>query len=92
MNDTERSRKLVLQEMCSIVGAKYDDIDFNELEWYRKYQWTKQQENAFKEWMEFFLYNDSGARRGLMALPKKNKKHIKTFVNFFISVYGWDNK
>lgn len=81
----------ILKKMCKIVGADFNRIDFKSNDWYRTYEWTKKQEDKFKEWFIDFIYNNKKAREEL-SYCGKNKKDIKKFVDMFVFNYGWTIK
>lgn len=83
------SLKFVLEEMCRIVGADYNSIDFSEDRWYIKYEWTTQECKQFQKWMSDYLYNNAKARREIMHYPSKRKKSINELCEWFTFQYGW---
>lgn len=83
---------VILKEMCKYVNADFDKIDFKEDNWYYKYWWSEKKEEEFKDWLVNYMYNNSKARKELMTIPTKNKKHCQQFANGFILNYGWKTK
>lgn len=82
--------KIVLTEMCRVVGADYDSIDFHKERWFTQYSWTNEQENEFRVWLEDRLYKlPKNKRAEFMTFPSKNKKIISETVGWFIFNYGW---
>ncbi len=84
--------KEVLKKMCSIVGISgidFDNFDFKADGWYQKYQWTREQEKEFCEWLEKYLLENKDSRKEFMARPNKTKRDIKKVVKEFIFNYGW---
>lgn len=79
----------ILRELCGRVGAKYEDIDFEEYDWYIKYEWTREEEDGFSQWLADYLYRNKEARKEMLSLNKKTKKHCKTCADFFVFMYGW---
>ena len=86
------STKTILKEMCSIVNANYEEIDFQQNDWYFLYEWTMEEQNKFTEYLINLLYENSKIRRDIMSIPSKNKELIKKTVNYFIANYGWKIK
>lgn len=87
--DYPESFKVVLGEMCSRVGAKYEDIDFSKPKWYMEYSWDAETQTSFIDWMTDYLYKTSQARNEILNNPIKNKKHIRKAVSEFVFNYGW---
>ena len=79
----------IFKEQCKRINVKYESVDFQEDGWYHKYQWTKEQENSFKEWLMNFLYTNDKARRELMTCSDKNKEACQQAANWFILDYSW---
>ena len=82
----------ILKRMCSIVGANYDEIDFSIPGWYTKYEWTKEQEQDFIDWLTEYLYSNTKARRSLMTISRKNKKLARQAAEQFVFMFGWKTK
>lgn len=80
--------KIILDEMCSRVGAK--DIDFEENEWYLKYSWTEEEQEDFRKWLADFFYNNSKVRRVFHII--KSKRECNKASGMFILNYGWRTK
>jgi hypothetical protein len=87
-----KSINIVLKEMCNRVNTNYDEIDFQQNDWYFLYEWTQKEENEFAVYLTNLLYNDKEARRDIMSVPIKNKEIIKKTVDFFVMNYGWKIK
>lgn len=79
--------------MCSRVGAEYDKINFQEENWYSKYQWTQEVEEEFKIWLSEHIYNLPMKRLRLLTdfpyIIRKRKKQSKKFANEIVNIYGW---
>ena len=84
--------KIILQKMCSFVGANFDDINFKASDWYSQYEWTEQQEESFKKWLVELMAANKIIRKELMNFPSGNKNRIKKFVDQFCANYGWKLK
>ena len=83
------SLQIILKEMCNIVGADYNSIDFSESQWYNKYEWTTQEEKQFEDWMVNFLYENSKARKEIMNTSIKRKLYLQKVAKEFTFQYGW---
>ena len=83
---------IILKEMCSRVGASYDDVDFKDEEWFLKYEWSDIEENYFIEWLANYLYKNKAAREELLRFPIKNKNKCIEAANQFSLNYGWKTK
>jgi len=82
----------IITKMCSIVGANPKDIDFKKKGWYLDYSWTEKEQNNFIKWLSDYLYNNSGARKEIMALPLKNRVNTKGVAMMFVLNYGFKLK
>mgnify|MGYP003349335496 CR=1 FL=1 len=85
----EEQWEYVLREMCSVVGADFDTMDFQKDRWFTEYTWTEQQQDDFTKWMEKYLKKKSIAKHftnyTLMHRPK-------VIAESFVSNYGWKLK
>jgi hypothetical protein len=86
--------KTVFTKMGSIVGVKFEDIKFEQSTWYHEFEWTFEQEQEFKEWLNNYLIYDTKARNMLCKFPNlvTYKKHRTKFIEDFVSNYGWKLK
>lgn len=75
--------------MCKEVGADFDKINFKRLDWFTDYEWTVEQERAFKKVIVEYMENEE-ARKELMVHP--HKKYLESFSNQFVLAYGWKYK
>ena len=82
----------ILKEMCNRVGAKFEDIDFQEHNWFTKHRWTIHQEEDFREWLANHFYENKQARNFILQISSKNKKLCKQGAKAFIFNYGWSYK
>ena len=81
----------ILDKMCTIVGADYKKIDFKEEGWFKKYTWTTEQEEEFRDWFLAYLISNKDARACVMPFPSKQLKFVRGVVADFINQYGWMN-
>jgi len=84
--------KIILKEMCKVVGADHNKIDFKEHNWFYKYEWTHEEENKFKDWMINYLKENAEARNEMLTVSSKNKKILEKAVAWWIFDYGWKVK
>lgn len=91
-NRFEKHLTIILKEMCKRVGVKFDDIDFDDPEWYMKHSWTTKEMDDFIQWLADYLYNNTEARKEVMRIPKRTKKDTKKVAQFFVFDYGWKQK
>lgn len=94
-NNFKEHLTIILKKMCSMVGADYDRIEFNDpkYNWYESYCWNSEDdEKEFTEWLSNYMYTNAKARRELMSCPIKRKDRCKQFATHFVSWYGWINK
>jgi hypothetical protein len=80
---------IILKKMCWLADVDFDKVNFKDPNWYSKHTWGVAQEYCFILWLNGYMYKNSEARRELMGLPFKNKKHIERFVDFFNMNWGW---
>jgi hypothetical protein len=80
------SQKVILEEMCRIVGADYEEMfplmcdkDSN---WYYKYSWTAEEEKDFQKWLSNYLVKKAGVNRKIANLK----------ASYFVLNYGWKTK
>lgn len=80
--------KLILTEMCSRVGVKYEDFDFNQPDWFMKYSWTAEEEESYRVWLGKKLvewkYVGKGKYRG--------QNHGYYEAGKLVFNYGWRTK
>ena len=82
----------ILKEMCDRVGVAFEDIDFQEHNWFTKHRWTIHQEEDFAEWLANHLYENKEARNFILQIRSKNKTLCKKGAKAFIFNYGWSYK
>ena len=84
---------IIVEEMCRLVAADAEGIDFHNEDdpYYEKYEWDKDQETEFYDWMTKFLYNTPSARKEL-GVRGKSKKACKYTPGIFTMFYGWRTK
>ena len=84
--------KEVLTKQCEIVGAKYEDIDFDDDLWFFQHEWTKEQEAEFIRWTTEYLMTNKEARAAIMQVPIRSKKICNKAANAFAFNFGWKYK
>ena len=85
--------KIILKKQCEVVGADYNKIDFKKEGWFWEYEWTKEEEESFLDWVVNYLAKDIKARRELLVAPSsKSKKNIRKAMSFFVMNDGWKTK
>jgi len=82
----------VLRKMCEAVGAVYEDINFEQPNWFWSYSWTQAQENEFKEWLKDQIKQDRKVKGLFKPFSVRNKAVTEKTVDFFVSNYGWKLK
>lgn len=86
----KESLKTILEKMCSYVNADYESIDFKEPQWFWKYEWTKDQEDDFTEWLAELIRTDNTTRKELTTLHyRPSKKLCRKFAHGFSQNFGW---
>ena len=81
--------KIVLAKQCEIVGAKYEDINFEDDLWFFERQWTKEQESEFIDWLTDHLRTNKEARVAIMKIPSRTKSMCKRTAEAFAFNFGW---
>jgi len=79
----------IIRKMCNVVGADINKIDFTKPDWYTKYKWSEEEQEKFTTWLSEYLYDNSEARKELMAMPIKDKKTTNGAARIFMLNYGW---
>lgn len=92
MEEMNAQVKIVLEKQCEIVGARYEDVDFNDDLWFFSYQWTKDQEYEFIEWLTNHLQTDREARNNIMNIPSRNRRICRQAAQSFAFNFGWKYK
>jgi len=83
----------ILKEMCKRVSANYDEIDFTKELWFMKYEWSKEEEQSFINWLADYLYKNKEARQVIVfSSYNKTKKYMKKVAEEFTFNYGWKTK
>jgi hypothetical protein len=82
----------VIKKMCSMIKGDIKKIDFNNVEWYTTYSWKIETQDKFGRWLVNYLYNTTKARKEIMNIPLKDKKHIKDCVSWWILNFGFKLK
>lgn len=77
----------IIRDLCDAVNANYDEIDFNEDDWYNKHSWTMAEEYAF----ENKLIGKVSTNKELYGslFNTFSKKSIEKGVKMFLLTYGW---
>lgn len=82
----------VLKEMANRVKADYEQLDVNSNDWFMQYEWTEAEQDSFKEWLVGYLYTNTQARKAIVEIPIRNKRHLKKVADMFVFNYGWKLK
>jgi len=89
--DSPHLRRLI-KKMCDMVDCDYDKFDFETGDWYQKYEWTEDTENAFGEYFRLYLKLHVDARKELMNSTSSNKRALKKCWDDFNLMWGWKVK
>ena len=87
-----KDMKKVLNKMCEFVNMKYDDINFEEADWYLKHEWTENASDNFINWLTNYLLEEKEAREFFLSSNTKDKKRLKKAAREFTFNYGWKFK
>lgn len=76
--------------MCYRVGAPYDNMSFQEPEWYSKYSWTEEEQEDFKEWLKKKILSDSTVRKEITNFIERPSAYkAEKVATMFLFNYGW---
>ena len=81
----------VISEMCRIVGADPMSLDYKSHDWFMSHEWTKDEQDAFTDWLTNKLYNNPELRR-TFEISHRNKKYLRKEAEAFSMWYGWKTK
>ena len=91
--------EIILEQMCSIVDTKFDDIDWDNPEWYMTRSWDEPTQNIFEKWLVEYLKRNKDARVEILteslhgSVSKGHKLTLlKQAVTWFLFNYGWRYK
>jgi len=86
--------KYILKMQCKFVNADYDTLDFvnDESEWYKEFEWTKEQEEDFKIWLILYLKTCPMKNYREISTSPRRVKNYKTIANEWCFLYGWSYK
>lgn len=80
---------IIVKKQCEFVGADFEKIDYHKDDWYMEYEWTKQIEDEFCDWLANHLRNNKKAR---IALMKRNTRSMSSCImaaTEWVLQYGW---
>lgn len=86
------SFEVIFKKMFEMVGADYNNFDFNSDGWTNKYTWSRSKEQEFEKWLIDYLYNSTQARREICSINIRTKRYIRRVVSEgigFMFNYGW---
>jgi len=83
---------VILNTMCMMANANYNDIDMQEDGWYFKHTWSEETEKEFKTWMINYIHKLKPAQRELYGRSYMKKDDCEKAVDMFMLSYGWCNK
>jgi hypothetical protein len=81
--------KEVLTEMCSRVGIEFNTVDFDSSAWFRKFTWSREEEDSFVSWLSDYVYKNAEARKDLTTIRIKSRDKCNRFAKSFVFQYGW---
>jgi len=84
---------IVLRKMCEYGGVDYDDVDFNQENWFLKTEWSKEDEAEFIGWLAEEIRTNKTVRTDVTSFRyKPNKKTAEHTAKMFNLNYGWRTK
>ena len=88
--DLGEELKPILKKMCLMVKAPYTKINFSSYGWFRLHNWTRDQQNEFRDWLADYLYKaPAKVRKKLLRHNLKTKKYCLDAAKSFVLSYGW---
>ena len=76
--------------MCSYIDdAHFDDIDFQEPDWYMKHTWNRDQEKDFCIWLTEYLFKNKEAQESLYSRKNMSKEECRQTASAFCCSFGW---
>ena len=87
-NDLPKTLNVILTEMFSRINVKVESVDLSNYVFDDKYIWTESEQDDFRDWLADYLYNSPVARKELMNINWKTKKHCKRVADEFVFMYG----
>jgi len=83
---------IILTEMFRRVNAEFTP-DFTKAEaWYYAYEWTREEEQEFVDWLSDYLFHNKEARHEIMNFPIRNKNKCRNAAMQFNAWFGWRTK
>lgn len=79
----------ILREMCDRVNANYDEIDFQEPDWYLKHEWTMDEQLDYQLWLEHHRDKDVHKVLNYIGTSKADRQRK---ASMFVAFYGWKTK
>lgn len=97
MNDIEKLKEEkprfynILEKMCEYVGVTIEDIDWNDEEWFKQYEWTVKEQDNFINWLKKQLKSKNIMREvaGHSFIDANTRNKVAMF---FVLNYGWKTK
>lgn len=80
--------ELIFKIMCIFAEINYLKVDFKEGFW-EKHTWTKEQQEAFCDWFEDYIYYNKKAKKELFESPLNTRQWAKEATSWFILSYGF---
>jgi len=81
--------RIILQKMFENTSIEYSDEYVQSDNWYLDYQWTKEQEQEFINWLANYLSENADAREELLYSKVKSKKMCGLAAKQFVTFFGW---
>lgn len=81
----------ILEKMCECVGITIQDVNWDDEEWFRQYEWSAKEQDQFIKWLYKFL-NSKPAMMELTGHSIRNAKTRNSVAISFALYYGWKVK
>ena len=88
-NGFSKNTVTIFKKLCSYVNANYDEIDFQNDDWYDKHIWTNDQEKEFEKWLNSYFKNNPEALKEYFNKEELEKDELKDLIEYFVFNYGW---
>ena len=91
--EISKGMRFVLEKMCTYVDANLDEIDLHEDGWYQQYEWSKEDEEDFTQWLVDKFRNNNNVRKDVTTLPyRPTIARAEMAASWFILYCGWKTK
>lgn len=88
MNINTEDSKTIMNKLLEAVNAP-EDFNFNQDQWFWKYEWTEEQQTKFTLWLADFLEKKKYCKKGI---KKRGQRYALYEAKKMVMNYGWKLK